>query len=98
MKALPEQVVAYEQTPEFTESSVPAALLRSHRTKPGVWGVIRVLEGELVYRILEPHVAEHVLAPGIDGIVEPANPHEVEPRGRVRFYVEFCRAPGEREI
>ena len=35
--------------------------------------------------------AEHVLEPGRDGIVEPQVPHEVEPLGPVRFYVEFLR-------
>ena len=91
MKDLPDGVEAYKRTPDFTESTVPAGLLRSHHTKPGVWGVIRVLEGELLYRILEPGVEEHVLAPGVDGIVEPEVAHEVEPRGPVRFYVEFRR-------
>lgn len=92
MKTLPEDAAAYDRTRTFDEASVPAGLRRSHRTKPGVWGVIRVLEGELAYRILEPALEEHVLSPGVDGIVEPGVPHEVEPRGAVRFYVEFCRA------
>ena len=32
-----------------------------------------------------------VLAPGVFGIVEPTVLHEVEPRGTVRFLVEFYR-------
>jgi hypothetical protein len=52
-----------------------------------------VLEGSLRYRILEPALEEHVLTPGRPGIVEPGVPHEVEPLGNVRFYVEFLRAP-----
>jgi len=92
MRELPRDVVVYKRTAEFTESSVPAGLLRSHHTKPGVWGVIRVVEGQLLYRILEPAIEEHRLSPGVDGIVEPAVAHEVEPIGRVRFYVEFRRA------
>ena len=54
MKALPANVFPYKRTPEFTESTVPAGLLRSHDTKDGVWGKIVVLEGTLLYRILEP--------------------------------------------
>ncbi len=91
MKRLPESVEAYRRTPEFDEQTVPAALLSSHATKPGVWGRIRVLEGELVYRILEPVVEETLLSPERDGVVEPEIGHQVEPRGRVRFFVEFLR-------
>jgi tellurite resistance-related uncharacterized protein len=56
-----------------------------------VWGRICVLEGELLYRELEPERRETLLEPGLDGVVVPQQRHEVEPRGRVRFYVEFLR-------
>ncbi|HEX5065762.1 MAG TPA: DUF1971 domain-containing protein [Myxococcota bacterium] len=91
MKSLPPDVAAYRRTAEFTEATVPDGLRRRHTTKPGVWGRIQVLEGELRYRILEPAREEHVLSPARPGIVEPEVPHEVEPVGRVRFYVEFLR-------
>lgn len=91
MRALPTDVEAYDRTREFTESTVPAGLLRDHRTKPGVWGRITVLEGSLRYRILEPETEEHLLDPDRPGIVEPGVTHEVELVGPVRFYVEFHR-------
>jgi len=89
VKSLPPDVRPYRRTPDFDASSVPAGLLRSHTTKAGVWGRICVLEGELVYRILEPEIEERVLAPGIDGVVEPGVPHEVVLREGARFFVEF---------
>jgi tellurite resistance-related uncharacterized protein len=89
MKALPSTVRPYRQTPVFDENSVPAGLLKSHSTKTGVWGKIIVLEGKLVYRILEPDVEENILTPEHSGVVEPAVKHEVEPVQSVRFYVEF---------
>ncbi len=92
MKSLPSNVTAYQRTKEFSETTVPAALTRRHDTKAGVWGRIHVLEGSLIYRILEPEVEEHVLSPGIDGVVEPTVPHQVEPIGAVRFFVEFLRS------
>ena len=92
MKALPADVSPYKRTPEFTESTVPAGLLRSHDTKDGVWGKIVVLEGTLLYRILEPKVEEIVLSPNRHGVVEPTVRHEVVPSAGVRFYVEFHRA------
>ena len=91
MKTLPPNVSPYKRTPEFTQSTVPAGLLRSHDTKDGVWGKIVVLEGTLLYRILEPKVEEIVLSPNRCGVVEPTVKHEVVPSTGVRFYVEFHR-------
>ena len=91
MKALPTDVVAYKRTPEVHEDTIPAALRHAHDTKAGTWGRIVVLEGELLYRILEPAVEETWLRPGVDGVVEPTVRHEVEAPGPVRFYVEFLR-------
>ena len=45
MKNLPPEVKPYRRTPEFTESTIPAGLLKGHTTKPGVWAMIHVLEG-----------------------------------------------------
>ena len=91
MRAIPDACTAYKRTPEFDEVTVPPGLLRSHQTKADTWGKIVVLEGRLVYRILEPHVEEYLLQPGCEGVVEPQVLHEVAPQGRVRFYVEFYR-------
>ncbi len=85
---------AYRSSPVFTEATVPSALLRSHRTKPGTWALIRVLEGRLLYRVLAP-LSERALDPaGEPGVVEPGVPHEVAPLGPVRFQVEFHRMTG----
>ncbi|MEX1147330.1 MAG: DUF1971 domain-containing protein [Sphingomonadales bacterium] len=88
---LPLGLRAYKRTPEFTEDTIPKGLRREHRTKPGVWALIHVLEGRLCYRRYVPAV-EEVLMPGSPGIVRPGDPHEVDPVGRVRFYVEFHAA------
>ena len=93
MRSLPPDVRAYKRTPTFTEATVPAGLLREHNTKAGVWGRICVEAGTLRYRILSPEPEEHLLDPGSAGIVEPEVPHEVEPIGPVRFFVEFFREP-----
>lgn len=91
---LPPDVRPYSRSPDFTEVTVPAALRRAHDTKPGVWGLIHVLEGRLAYRVTDPRRpgSETVLTPdGERGVVEPTILHEVEPLGPVRFYVEFHR-------
>ncbi|HEY9547441.1 MAG TPA: DUF1971 domain-containing protein [Solimonas sp.] len=91
MKPLPADVVPYKRTPDFTEQTVPPALLREHRTKEAVWGRIVVLEGRLQYTINEPECEVHVLDTEHFGVVEPTVRHEVKPLGKVRFYVEFNR-------
>jgi tellurite resistance-related uncharacterized protein len=91
VQALPPGARVYKSTAVFDEHSVPRGLLARHTTRRGVWARIRVLEGELAFRELEPELRLHVLTPGRDGIVAPEAPHEVEPRGAVRFVVEFLR-------
>ena len=93
MKSLPSDVVAYQRTKEFSEVTLPSGLRSRHATKPGVWGRICVLEGQLRYRILASEIEERVLRRGSPGVVEPEVPHEVEPVGEVRFFVEFLRRP-----
>lgn len=85
---LPAGVAPYKRTPIFDQDSLPAALRNEHRTKPGVWALIHVLEGRLRYRVLEPR-SEQILTSGVPGVVQPAQPHAVEPLGPVRFFVEF---------
>lgn len=94
---LPDGVVLYRQTPIFTETTVPAGLLSDHRTKEGVWGRIRVLEGKLAYRIKDARrpALEFLLTPKtIPAAIEPMITHEIEPCGPVRFVVEFYRREG----
>ena len=80
--------VPYKSTPVFDENTLPAGLRREHRTKTGVWGVIRVLQGRLRYRVLEP-VSETILDSDHPGLVVPDQPHMVEPLGAMQMRVEF---------
>ena len=80
----------YNRTPLFTETTIPAGFTHQHSTRAGVWGLIRVIEGRLRFRLLEPPV-ESILDPTHPGIVQPTQPHEVAPLGPVRFFVEFYR-------
>ncbi len=92
--ALPADVRPYHRTAIFTQDTVPAALLKAHSTKPGVWGLIHVLEGQLRYVIVDERRAatETILvADGPPGVVEPEILHHVEPLQAVRFCVEFHR-------
>ena len=91
MQSIPAECTSYKKTPIFTEETVPQGLLGAHQTKAGTWGKIVVLEGQLRYRILEPQVEEHTLDSNHPGVVEPQVLHQVEPMGKVSFYVDFHR-------
>ena len=82
----------YKRTPEFSVENVPKALLSTHTTKAGVWGLIRVLNGSLRYHIdAEPFGSLDVLAGGAT-LIEPEIPHHVEPlESSTMFVIEFCR-------
>ena len=89
MKVLPVNVKPTRKTPEFNESSVPAGLLKAHKTKEGVWGKIVIVEGSLRYTITEPELEVLTLDANVPGIIEPNVLHEVDPIGSVRFFVQF---------
>ena len=94
-RELPAGYAAYRRTAEFTEATVPRALLSRHTTKAGVWALIHVLEGVLLYRLRGPYDEEERLEAGARGVVLPGVEHEVQPLGRVRFFVEFHRPASE---
>lgn len=80
----------YRRTRIFTEDTLPASLLREHRTKPGIWGVIRILDGRVRFRVMQPESVA-ILEPGRPGLVLPEQPHQVEPLGPMRLRLEFYR-------
>ena len=91
VKTLPAHLQLRHTTVMFTETTVPSGLLSAHRTKPGTWGRIVVLEGRVLYRILGSPAEEHMLDSHTPGIIEPAVEHEVAPQGKALFRVEFYR-------
>jgi tellurite resistance-related uncharacterized protein len=78
----------YRTTPVFDETSLPAALRRDHRAKAGVWGLIRVLEGEVVLTVIEPR-DERRLTPQHSGVILPGQPHFVTPSEPMRMQIGF---------
>lgn len=85
-------VVPYKSTPVFTEETLPAALQKRHNTKAGVWGVIRVIEGELGLTICDPP-SESVLRPGTPGTLQPGQWHFVTLRGPMKMQIDFYDQP-----
>lgn len=78
----------YRSTPVFDENTLPAAVRNEHRTKPGTWGLLRVLEGEVNLHFIDPQRVVHV-TPDTPGLIQPDEPHFVEVTGPMRMQVEF---------
>lgn len=85
----------YRSTPVFDQNSLPAALRARHDTRAGIWGMIRVLEGELKLTYLDPP-SEILLSPDRPGLLLPQQPHFVTVVGDVKMQVDFYdRPPGD---
>lgn len=94
LPAWPSDLAAYKRTPEFSETTVPAALLRNHATKNGVWARLHVLDGRLRF-VDQEGAGELILDPGVHDVIFPGRLHHVAPIGQVRFFVEFYRLSEE---
>lgn len=94
MPKLPTGAIAYKQTPQFTQDTVPKGLLSEHTTKAGTWGMLTIESGTLLYRITEHgYEAEHVLEANRPGVIVAEQPHHISIMGDVSFHVEFYRVP-----
>ncbi|CDO34762.1 DUF1971 domain-containing protein [Novosphingobium sp. KN65.2] len=78
----------YRSTPVFDQDTLPTALRSRHDTKAGVWGLVRVFEGELKLTYLDP-CSEIILTPGRPGLILPEQPHFVTPLGAMKMQVDF---------
>lgn len=82
----------YRSTPVFDQDTLPAALRARHDTKAGVWGMIRVIEGQLLLSYLDPP-SEIMLDPERSGLILPGQPHFVTPVGPMKMRVDFYDRP-----
>lgn len=82
----------YKTTPVFDQATLPEAIRSAHSTKAGVWGLLRVLEGE-VRLIFHDPARELKATPADPAVIPPEAVHHVELEGPVRLQVEFYREP-----
>ncbi len=91
LRELPPGLTKYSETQCFDETSVPEKLTSAHNTKPGVWGKLVVLSGELHYVIPGPPEERHRVNAGDYAVIEPTIVHFVELTENTSFRVEFYR-------
>ena len=82
----------YKSTPVFDQDSLPDAIRNQHSTKEGTWGLLRVLEGEVLLIFHDPPRTVRV-TPDAPAPIPPTSVHHVEVTGPMRMQVEFYREP-----
>ena len=82
----------YKSTPVFDQDTLPEAIRNAHSTKAGVWGLLRVLEGE-VRLIFHDPAREVRVTPDAPAPISPEAVHHVELEGAMRMRVVFYREP-----
>lgn len=80
----------YKSTPIFDQDTLPEAIRNEHRTKPGTWGLLRVLEGQATLIFIDPR-REQLVTPGNPAEIAPEAAHFVKLDGPVRLQVDFYR-------
>ena len=83
-------IAPYSASPVFDETTLPASLQSGHTTKDGVWGLLRVIEGEVTLVFVDPPREVHV-TPGDPAPLPPRAMHFVRTAGPMKMQVEFYR-------
>lgn len=86
--ALPTGAVHYA-TSRFTDQTLPEKFRNDHSTKAGVWGLLVVETGQLLFH--REGSAPVALSAGDTTVFGPQEVHAVEPQGTVEFEVRFHR-------
>ena len=90
---LPDGLVKYSESRPFTEETFPKALERDHSTKPGVWAVLRVTAGSVVFH--DENLGEtREIEAGQNQVILPETVHSAQPKPGATVVVEFYR-PGD---
>ena len=87
-KLLPDGLVPSGSSPEFTEGTMPDALLREHALGAGHWGLLNVLEGSVAFVDISTGDEQVLTARGTVPI-HPQEPHRLIVSGPVRVQIDF---------
>jgi tellurite resistance-related uncharacterized protein len=87
---LPEAVRHVRSSPEWDEQTMPPGLRRAHQLAAGTWGRLVVRQGALRFSMDSEPPLSVELKPGTAAQpIPPGMPHEVEPAGPARFFIDF---------
>jgi len=91
-ETIPDGFAPYSRSRDFTPDTLPKQLSASHSTKAGIWGLLHVLEGEVLYRLDAPRSGEVRVGAGQKVVIEEGARHSVSFIQAGRFYIEFYKA------
>lgn len=95
-QSLPPGLVRYKISPEFTPATVPESLLTVHSTKTGVWGLLCVQRGRLLYCLDADPWGKMKVEQGGTAVIDPGALHHVEfLDDDTIFLIEFYREAGK---
>lgn len=89
---LPTDVHCYRVVGPFNETSLPDGLVKEHRLKPDVWGLLTLLEGNIAFVWDDEEGGETMLSAPATFIVPPEVPHHLRLSGPFQLTVGFHRA------
>lgn len=90
---LPEGLTLLRVAGPWDHDGLPAGLRRAHRTARGVWGLLRVSEGAVGFRMETTPPVDRLVGAGASQPIPPGVPHEVRIDGPARLLVEFWGRP-----
>ncbi len=90
---LPADAAGYRHLGPFDQDSLPAGLLREHRLKEDVWGVLTMLDGVIGFCWDDAEGGGVELAAPASLIIPPTIAHHLEVRGPFALAIEFHRRP-----
>lgn len=88
---LPARMEMYRRSPDFRPDNLPQKLQSAHSTKAGTWGLLRVLEGKLLFRLEGAVDGERLVSAGETVVIESEILHSVSFVEPGRFFIEFYR-------
>ncbi|MGQ0618062.1 MAG: DUF3565 domain-containing protein [Acidimicrobiia bacterium] len=77
----------------FDAQTLPRALQLEHHVADGTWGMLRVMEGAVVFTIATTPPITRRISAGQNQPIPPAVAHEVHADGPVRLAVDFLVKP-----
>ncbi len=86
---LPAGLCVVRSSAQWSNESIPPALLRSHRLPHGTWGWLQVREGELRFTMNVQPVFSRDVSAGYCQAIPPGVNHYVEAKGHVLFTLSF---------
>jgi tellurite resistance-related uncharacterized protein len=90
---LPDDLDVVRTAGPFEEGTVPVGLRRRHRVADRTWGLLRVLQGAVGFRLETDPPSDLHVAAGEAQPIPPGVDHHVLVEGPVRLVVDFLARP-----